>query len=380
MKKVFLLIGIIVFFANISFAQDDKTVTVTVSGQGKTQEEAKQSALRNAIEQAFGAFISSKTEILNDELVKDEIVSVSNGNIQKFEVISEIQIPDVGYATTLKAIVSVTKLTTFIESKGGELEFKGSLFSFNIKQQILNEKSEQKAILDLLNVIKKLIDRSFDYSINSGTPEAVKNNNENWNIPIIITVKTNDNFLNMYNYLVKTLKSISLSEIEVQDYKSLNKKVFNVEFQGAENLSIYLRTENSYQKVITELTTYFCKSMLSIKIVDNAGHYSFSPELNNSEFKSSFLPIAFTSKKASVPNQARNIFEVAKYLSSFISNYEYQSIQVAKNPGNGYGYTFDNKISLFKYSGGKETAIITINKKFTLDQINQLSGFKVTNN
>jgi hypothetical protein len=48
--------------------------------------------LRSAIEQAFGAFISSKTEILNDNLVKDEIVSVSNGNIQKFEVLSEAQI------------------------------------------------------------------------------------------------------------------------------------------------------------------------------------------------------------------------------------------------------------------------------------------------
>ena len=35
-------------------AQDaDKTVTITVSGSGKTQDAAKQSALRSAIEQAF---------------------------------------------------------------------------------------------------------------------------------------------------------------------------------------------------------------------------------------------------------------------------------------------------------------------------------------
>ena len=59
-----------------AYAQDNKTVTLVVSGQGKTQDEAKQNALRSAIEQAFGTFISSKTEILNDELVKDEIVSV----------------------------------------------------------------------------------------------------------------------------------------------------------------------------------------------------------------------------------------------------------------------------------------------------------------
>ena len=36
----------------------DKTVTLTVSGTGKTLEEARLNALRSAIEQAFGAFIS----------------------------------------------------------------------------------------------------------------------------------------------------------------------------------------------------------------------------------------------------------------------------------------------------------------------------------
>lgn len=121
-----------------AYAQDDKTVTLVVSGQGKTQDEAKQNALRSAIEQAFGTFISSKTEILNDNLVKDEIVSVANGNIQKFEIISEVQIPSGGYATSLKATVSVTKLTSFVESKGVVVEFKGSILAANVKQQMLN--------------------------------------------------------------------------------------------------------------------------------------------------------------------------------------------------------------------------------------------------
>ena len=92
MKKILLICALL--FNLVSIAQEDKTVTLTVSGSGKTLEESKTNALRSAIEQAFGAFISSKTEILNDNLVKDEIVSVSNGNIQKFEIISELQIPN----------------------------------------------------------------------------------------------------------------------------------------------------------------------------------------------------------------------------------------------------------------------------------------------
>lgn len=92
MKKNILLLFFL-FSYNI-FAQDDKTVTLVVNGHGKTQDEARQNALRSAIEQAFGAFISSKTEILNDKLIKDEIVSVTNGNIQNYEVINEVQIPN----------------------------------------------------------------------------------------------------------------------------------------------------------------------------------------------------------------------------------------------------------------------------------------------
>ena len=115
------------------YAQDEKTVTITTIGSGATPEVAKQNALRNAIEQAFGTFISSNTEILNDELIKDEIVSVANGNIQNYEVISETEIPDIGYATTIKATVSVSKLTSFVESKGMEVEIQGGLFAENIK-------------------------------------------------------------------------------------------------------------------------------------------------------------------------------------------------------------------------------------------------------
>jgi hypothetical protein len=76
MKNLVILLTCV--FALNAFAQDNKTVTLIVSGQGKTQEEAKLNALRGAIEQAFGAFISSKTEILNDRLIKDEIISLSN--------------------------------------------------------------------------------------------------------------------------------------------------------------------------------------------------------------------------------------------------------------------------------------------------------------
>ena len=53
-------------------AADD--ITLVVDGEGKDKTEATKNALRSAIEQSYGTFVSANTVILNDELVKDEIV------------------------------------------------------------------------------------------------------------------------------------------------------------------------------------------------------------------------------------------------------------------------------------------------------------------
>ena len=265
MKK---LILILLLACNIhANAQDDKTVTLVVSGQGKTQDEAKQNALRSAIEQAFGTFISSKTEILNDKLVKDEIVSVSNGNIKKFEIISEVQIPNGVYATSLKATVSVSKLSSFVESKGVVVEFKGSLFAFNVNQQILNEKNEIKAIEDLCSVITKLSDASFDYSIKVSDPVAVNGSNEKWRIPMYISVSANNNLLKIAKYMNQTLKGLSLSIDEANNYIKLGKKIFPISFAANENEYDYivLRTESGVLKLINQLY-YFNHSIQNFKI------------------------------------------------------------------------------------------------------------------
>jgi len=67
------------------FAQ---TVTITTIGSGATKGEAEISALRSAIEQTFGAYITSNTVIFDDELVSDEIASIANGNIESYKILS----------------------------------------------------------------------------------------------------------------------------------------------------------------------------------------------------------------------------------------------------------------------------------------------------
>jgi hypothetical protein len=205
----------------------DKTVTLTVSGTGKTLEEARLNALRSAIEQAFGAFISSKTEILNDNLVKDEIVSIANGNVQKYDVVSQVELPNVGYAITLSATVSIDRLTLFAESKGVVVEFKGGMFAANIKLQKLNEKSEVKTMYELFSIIHEKLQTSFDYVIETKNP-LLNNDQINYNVPIKVSAICNQNYDLTLNYLIKVLSSISLNALQVDEYKAINKKTFKI--------------------------------------------------------------------------------------------------------------------------------------------------------
>ena len=91
--------------------------------------------MRSAIEQAYGAFVSSNTEILNDEIVKDEIVSISSGNIKEFKILAQSELLNDLVSMTLSATVSVSKLQSYAQSKGATVEFAGGAFAMNIKMQ-----------------------------------------------------------------------------------------------------------------------------------------------------------------------------------------------------------------------------------------------------
>jgi hypothetical protein len=259
MKSLFTILFLIATTASI--AQDaDKAVTIVVSGQGQTTEDAKNNALRNAIEQAFGAFISSKTEIVNDNLIKDEIISITSGNIQKYEVLTEVVIPSAGFATTLKATVSVSKLTSFCERKGFEIEFKGSLFAFNAEQQKLNEKNELIAINDVLEISKKLLEKSFSANLNAGEPLSA--GGDLYYLPTTIDISVNDNANASMTYLYENIKKIAMTQDEVSNYLKVNKPVYPfTTFKSLEPVNVEIKfwewdynTYNGRLNSLAELT------------------------------------------------------------------------------------------------------------------------------
>jgi len=227
-----------------------KDVFITSSGSGKTLEEAKQAALRSATEQAFGAFISSKTEMFNDQIVADQMSSVSSGNIKSYEVLNESQLPDMRWGITLKTIVSIDKLTSFVQARGINIEVQGGLFAMNIKQQLLNEQGEINAITDMIGLLHESFQISFDYTIKSSDPKSLDAESKNWEIPLEIISKCNKNIDFCANYLTKTLSAISLKLDEIETYKSLNKQVYTVTINHNGNSEkIYLRKQSSIDAI-----------------------------------------------------------------------------------------------------------------------------------
>ena len=229
MKKIVILFFLLL--NSVVNAQEEKTVTLNVSGTGKTIEEARLNALRSAIEQAFGAFISSKTEILNDNVVKDEIVSISNGNIQKYDVISQVEIPNNGFAITLSATVSISKLTTFAESKGITVEFNGGMFAMNVKLKEINEKAEYKAIGRLCRVLFDILKESYDYNLTVSEPKLNRDTNK-YRVNFRISTVENNNYKSFINFLITSINKIALTETDATEIENLNKETYSFIIDG----------------------------------------------------------------------------------------------------------------------------------------------------
>lgn len=162
----------------IGMAQTQDDVTLTVTGDGATKEEATNNALCSAVAQAYGVFVSANTQILNDEVVKDEIATVTSGNIKEYKEVASLDMPNGRKEVTIQATVSISKLISYAQSKGASAEFAGATFTRNIKIYELNKENEKKAFSILLDQVKALIPFCYDAKLVIMSPSIPPESNE----------------------------------------------------------------------------------------------------------------------------------------------------------------------------------------------------------
>ncbi len=157
------------FIVSTFFASAKEDISLTVSGISSSKEAAITQALRSAIEQTYGAFVSSNTDILNDELVKDEIVTISQGCIKQYKELSCTTLTNGLVSVTLDVTVSLSHLVSYAQSKGASAELAGATFAENIRMYEFNKTNELSVISNLYSTLKGS-SPGFDFKMNISDP------------------------------------------------------------------------------------------------------------------------------------------------------------------------------------------------------------------
>lgn len=236
-------------------------VTLVASGKASDSEKATTMALRSAIEQAYGTFVSANTTILNDDLVKDEIVTISNGNIKSYEVLSDVKCEDGQDMVTVKATVCISKLVSYAKSKGASAEFAGATFAQSMKIKELYKQNEAKALENLLTQVKFMLPSCYDLGLSDiGEPEDSRNSPNCYELAMYVDFKPNANTKVLCDLFLNTLKSLSLekpsrgqgSELRFIWVRTLNKeKLNNLIKEKEEKLNNLIKEEEKLNNLDT---------------------------------------------------------------------------------------------------------------------------------
>lgn len=266
MKAKVLLITLFILNIFQVSAQNKDEITLVVSADGATKEEATKTALRSAIEQAYGTFVSANTTILDDDLVKDEIVTISKGNIKNYKEVSSSVLSNNRVFVTLQATVSISKLTSYAQSKGASTEFAGAAFGMNMKMAELNKQNEVSVLRNMTKQLQAMTNL-FDFELELGEPkidgrvainlkhnkpQAVAFQHRYGKVPTEdfyvvggkVKIKYNAN-TDMFNEIIfNTLQSLSLSQAEIDEMKKAGLKYYN--YGTPYDKGMYLRNEYKY--------------------------------------------------------------------------------------------------------------------------------------
>lgn len=294
MKARLFLIALFVLNIFQMSAQSNDEVTLVVSADGATKEEATKVALRSAIEQAYGTFVSANTTILNDEMVKDEIVTISNGNIKEYKELASLMLPNGNQSVTLQATVCISKLVSYAQSKGASTEFAGAAFGMNLKIFELNKKNENIALENLMTQVKAMIPSCFKPILKLQDPEVDGNDClMKFNLTFIPTKE----YFTLYKFVLSTLDGIAVKD-EQTIPKGIKLSELIIDNGGLKDKHVYLLRNdyswlNMYYHSFDRLfTTYF----YGFKIVDNTGQISSLDLENQEDYKRNDLFIAFDSR------------------------------------------------------------------------------------
>jgi hypothetical protein len=204
-------IWLFLFILNFSslLAQE---IEIPLVGQGSNIEEARSNALKSALIQALGAYITSKVEIIADTIVRDEISLISNGSITSYKIIEEGKINEQLYFSNLIAKINKGHLISFSKSKGIKVEYEGQLYAENIRVLDINAKAEEIAWKNMKEILQLMLSNCVQYKLNISNP--VYTSGDKYKIPVELEIHLDNGYDSIINVFKSFCKSINLNKGE----------------------------------------------------------------------------------------------------------------------------------------------------------------------
>lgn len=246
--------------------------SILVSGFGNSRESAINNCVYQAINLVTNMYINSETIIVNEKLIKETIKQIGSSEILEYEIIKERIIDENNFEITLKFIIKTDTLVGFFKSNGMILNFDKNSFTYKLKNHKVKEEQEIEIIYDLIGNLNEGLQTSFDYKMQAFSPIVSSTGTNDWKIPLRVFVLPNENFKNNFKLLFKTLETLSLSELEIEEYKKYSKKIYPVKLYSAGSLIDFkdsYRANETSAKIAPPLqTTYYLRNRNSLKAIN----------------------------------------------------------------------------------------------------------------
>ena len=388
MEKIIFIIILLIFAKSKGYTQSDNTVVITTIGSGSSYESAKVNALRSALEQVSGAYLTANTLIINDKLISDNISTITTGSINKYEVLGQI-VSNNQFFVTIKSEILPNKFAAFVSGKtGSSVTVKGGLYAANIKQLNLNEKAELESVKRLSDLYSSLLFESIYFDVKPGSPvEANKIKKYNpiqyYILPLDVKIRFTPLSDSANKYLKVNLKKISLLESEIRILKEIPREIYTL---CIDNEIFSFRNKNSSEEILKyekEKTEIDYLNSFSIEIdevkykryVKKGRNGNFYTHPEDADISSLVLISNFTKKQHIYTNYEYNILKGfnRRFLDCRLELTNYIDILCDVNYAK---YKIEEHNCLLLWNSDNDRNVI-LDGYFTLSELENISSIKI---
>ncbi len=206
-KFLFLIILLVLPVYLYATEPPERIEKVIATGIGIDADKARQNAIRNAVEQVIGSYVSSDTIVQNNAILKDDVLNYSGGYVKESKLLSQEKSDDGLFSVKLEAYVISTKLKRKLESLNvATKKVEGeSLFG-----EAFSKVEEKKSSGELLGkILAKYPQAAYVYEVGKPEIESTSSGANKANITIPISIKWDQSFL---AELKETLKHVATEE------------------------------------------------------------------------------------------------------------------------------------------------------------------------